>query len=210
MTGRIDLTIAQGRVLDFVVRFVERTGKFPTASEVARGLAFSSLNAVYEQFKRLEDKGYLDPTKESGWRRYALTERATEDGERYPLFGRIPAGPTWYAEDVDVEWISGLDDLFPSAQSGDYFVTVDGDSMIDAGLEPGMLILMRPNIPPRPRDICAVWVEGSGGTLKRVVPDGEFIRLVPENPDYEEQLWEAEQVIIQGVLQAALSITHFH
>jgi SOS-response transcriptional repressor LexA len=56
----------------------------------------------------------------------------------------------------------------------------------------------------RQGDICAVWVEGSGGTLKRVFREGATVRLVPENDAYEEAKHPADQVRVQGRLMAAV------
>lgn len=206
-----ELTPAQQRVLDYIVGFSRRHGgRFPRGSQIANEFGFTSSSSAYEHLLVLQRKGYIAAPKEGGWRRYRLTDKATSRPRGLPLLGSIPAGPTWYAEDVEAEWISGIDDLFPNAKAGDFLLTVDGDSMIGAGLESGMLALLRPNIVPAPRAICAVWVEGDGGTLKRVVPDGDVVRLVPENADFTERIVGAEDVIVQGVLQSALSITHFN
>ena len=81
--------------------------------------------------------------------------------------------------------------------------------MLDAGLEEGMTVLMRPVTEVKPGSICAVWVDGEGGTLKRVYADGEVVRLVPENQRYAAKTYPAGQIRIQGRLMAALGIRQF-
>ncbi len=209
MVSKLDLTDKQRDVLAYIVRIAERSGSPPSGRQIARHFGYSSPNAAFSHLRALERKGFLRNTGDA-WNCYAPTEAALDvKPSGLPHFGAIPAGPTWYAEDIEAEWISGIDDLFPNAEPGDFLLTVDGDSMIGAGLEPGMLALMRPNIVPKPRAICAVWVDGDGGTLKRVVPDGDVVHLIPENPDYKERVVGADGVVVQGVLQSALSITHF-
>ena len=206
-----ELTLAQQRVLDYIVGFSERNGgRFPRGSQIANEFGFSSSSSAYEHLLVLERKGYVAAPKEGGWRRYALTEKAAGRRRGLPLAGSIPAGPTWYGEDAEVEWLKHVTDLFPHTQPGDYLLSVDGDSMTGAGLHSGMLALMRPDIVPRPGAICAVWVAGDGGTLKRVYADGEYVRLVPENPQYEERRVGAEEVSIQGVLLSAVSVTNYN
>ncbi len=206
-----ELTPAQQRVLNYIVAFCERNnGRFPRGSQIAHEFGFTSSSSAYEHLLMLERKGYISAPKEGGWRRYSLTDKAKEVGRGLPLAGSIPAGPTWYAEDPDVEWLEHITDLFPDTKPGDYLLAVDGDSMVEAGLHSGMLALMRPRINPQPGDICAVWVAGDGGTLKRVYPEGDFVRLVPENPSYDERLVSAEDVSIQGVLRSAVSATHYN
>jgi repressor LexA len=111
--------------------------------------------------------------------------------------------------DDDTDYLQKLDDLVPSLKAGDYLLTVEGDSMIDAGLEAGQYVVLRPGIKPENGDICAVWIEGEGGTLKRVYAGKDNVLLVPENSRYQPREYPAEQVRIQGVLVAALGIRTF-
>ena len=54
--------------------------------------------------------------------------------------------------------------------------------------------------------MCSVYVEGEGNTLKHVVDEGEFVRLVARNADYPDQRVLTSSVAVQGVLVAALAI----
>jgi repressor LexA len=205
------LTPAQARVLDYVTGVVVERGGFPSGPRIARRLGFRNSATAYEHLERLAAKGYLTVSRSEGggWRRYHLSERAlARAGTVLPRLGRIPAGPL---TDIDADLdsvVSGVEDILP-ARAGDYLLEVDGDSMEGAGLLPGMLLLIRPEAEPAPGEICAVWVDGEGGTLKRVWVEGEEVRLVPENPAYTERRVPAESVRIQGVLIAALDVRRF-
>jgi len=127
-------------------------------------------------------------------------------GMAYMNLGTISAGmPTEPFGDTG-GWQLRIEDLVPEIADGDFFLTVEGDSMIGAGLEHGQYLVMRPNVPPQEGDVCAVWVEGYGSTLKKVYREGDVVRLVPANPDYDQIIVPAERVRIQGVLIAALAI----
>ncbi len=102
-----------------------------------------------------------------------------------------------------------IEDLVPGIRPGDYFLVVDGDSMRDAGLLHGQHVVIRPGILPRNGDICAVWVDGLGNTLKKVYFTEETVTLVPANPNYQPMDLPADQVRIQGVLVAALAVRSF-
>ena len=79
-----------------------------------------------------------------------------------------------------------------------------------AGLQPGQYVVIRPEKTPVEGSICAVWIDGEGGTLKRVYSAGEgMVRLVPANPNYAPHTYPAEKVRIQGVLVAAVAVQEF-
>lgn len=207
-----ELTKTQRRIFDFLVSFQETYGRTPSGPEIAGEFDYSDHSTVYQHLRAIAKKGYLD-IEQTGRRRplrIVLTDKAERLlGRGWPLFGSIPAGPvsTVLAEDVDT--VEGIEDFFPMIRGGDYFLTVEGDSMIGVGLEEGMTLLMRPVTDVKPGMICAVWVEGEGGTLKRVYADGEVVRLVPENDRYPPRTYAAEQVRVQGRLVAAMGIRRF-
>ncbi len=208
-TSNLQLTVKQRQVLEFVLSFRERNGRTPSGPEIAEHFGYRDASPAYQHLELIARKGYVE-IRQSGKRRpleITLTERGEQLFEQaWPHFGTIPAGPvsTVLAEDADR--IRGVEDLLPMIRQGDYFLTVEGDSMIEAGLEEGMTVLVRPTADIREGAICAVWVEGEGGTLKRVYHEGETIRLVPENARYAEKRHPADQVRIQGVVVAAMEL----
>lgn len=132
-----------------------------------------------------------------------------EAGEAFILHGAIPAGPARERFGDLRDEGARIEDLVPGIRPGDYFLVVDGDSMRDAGLLHGQHVVIRPGIVPRNGDICAVWVDGLGNTLKKVYCSDETVTLVPANPHYQPVELPADQVRIQGVLVAALAVRSF-
>ena len=207
-------TEKQRAVLEFLWSFQQRMGRTPTGPEIATHFRFRDASSAYQHLRLLAAKGCLEIVR-SG-RKTPLAVRLTDLAKNllqvsYPLFGTIPAGPLEMVM-VDADRaVSSIEDLIPDLKPGDYFLTVEGDSMIDAGLIPGMLVVIRPSARPKTGDICAVWVEGEGNTLKRIAfgPDSTVI-LEPANSRYEPMTLSPEVVRVQGVLVASLSVNSPH
>lgn len=211
-----ELTDRQKQVLQFTLSFQEDRGRTPTGPEIASHFGYQDPSSAYQHLRLIEKKGYLEITQPK--KRGALQLIPTEAAERvaqmdWPAFGTIPAGPVSEVSPDDADSVNAVEDLLPMIRPGDYFLTVSGDSMKEAGLEEGMTLLMRPTEAPAddvaPGDICAVWVDGDGGTLKRVFFENGRVRLVPENEAYEERTYPVERVRVQGMLVAALSVLRF-
>ena len=198
--------------LEFLWSFQERMGRTPTGPEIARHFGGGDASSSYQHLRLLAQKGYLEITR-SG-RRTPLAVRLTDLARNllqasYPLLGSVPAGPLEEVVTAADKGIRTIEDLIPELKPGDYFLTVEGDSMVDAGLRPGDLIILRSGTTPNNGDICAVWVEGQGNTLKRIVLEGDgTITLQPANPRYQPQTYPPEMVRIQGELVASLSVKY--
>lgn len=206
-----DLTSTQQKILEHVLWYREEYGRTPSGPEIADQFGYSNPSTAYEHLRRIEKKGFLDI--EQPQNRSTLNVKPTEKSRRFfepglPLLGAIPAGPVIdVAEDEDGEHIGSLQDLLPMMEPGDYLLEVDGDSMVDVGIREGMTVLMRPGEKPSPGDICAVWVDGDGGTLKRVYHGDKTVRLMPENDEYDPMEVDTDRVRIQGVLVATVDIS---
>jgi repressor LexA len=206
------LTARQKEVLDFIISFQEETGRPPTGPEIATHFGFKDHSSAYQHIKLLEKKGYVEflqlgRGRPTGIRLGAIAQEMLEP--TWPLLGGIPAGPL---SEVLVEGnrkVRHLQDLIPDLQPGDYLLVVSGDSMIEAGLHSGSYVVVRPKLQPRQGDICAVWVDGEGGTLKQVYFENNQVKLCPANRAYQPKTYNADQVRIQGVLVASFAVQSF-
>ena len=170
---------------------------------------------AYRYIDKLEEQGYLETVRlgRGAPVNVALTDEARKLLQPHRLFrGEIVAGDPLEGEEYRLSLlrIHDLADIFPEARDGDYLLTVIGESMTGAGIYPGQYALLRPGLPPQNGNICAVWVKSEGGgTLKRIFFEENAIRLVPENPDFEERTYPLEDVVIQGVLLSTLAVKRF-
>jgi repressor LexA len=139
-----------------------------------------------------------------------LTSRARHFlAVEWPVLGTIPAGDLTEVLDDDAETVRRLEDLVPVLKHGDYFLRVSGDSMIDVGINPGHLVILRPSLQPKNGDIAATWVEGEGATLKFVFIEGGNVRLQPANKKYTARTYPLDQVRFQGVLVGKVDVQIF-
>jgi repressor LexA len=193
-TAPESLTERQKDVLSFIIESVEREGYPPTIREIGDELGIKSTNGVNDHLKALEKKGYLE--RQTGKSRALRplrhpdgtpTDEAqpddqgidTEDVHQVPEVGRIAAGsPIEAVENVDRHLHVGAGML---GQRDDIFaLTVQGESMIEAGIHDGDTIFVRPEQTANTGDIVAVRMDGRA-TVKRWYPEDDRIRLEPEN-----------------------------
>ncbi len=172
------LTSRQQQVLDLVRQHIEQTGYPPTRADIARELGFRSANAAEEHLKALARKGAIEMIAGAS-RGIRLPESAG-----IPIVGRVAAGNPVLAEQNIEEYC----DLSPSffKPRADYFLVVQGDSMIEAGILDGDLLAVHSTRVASNGDIVVARIEEEV-TVKRLRRTGQkhVVELLPENPDYK-------------------------
>jgi repressor LexA len=123
-----------------------------------------------------------------------------------PVLGAIPAGPL--AEAVEqADDVRNPGDLLPW-RDGDFLLRVRGDSMEGDGILDGDLVLLRPELSPRPGEIAAVLIgDNHETTLKHVHVEGETLTLRASNPRYADRTVPADSVRIAGVFRGLVRQT---
>jgi repressor LexA len=175
------LTAKQRRVLDFIAGRIQRNGAPPTIREIGKRFGMSSTNSVRDVLTALVKKGCI--------RRKPLVSRGIELVEDWassfvsvPVVGRIAAGlPITAVENL--EGNVAVDSSFVSGE-GVFSLRVVGDSMKEAGIFDGDMVLVRQQSTAQKGEIV-VAVIGDEATVKRYYPEGKKVRLEPANPDFE-------------------------
>jgi repressor LexA len=190
------LSDRQKRILDFIQRFSADNGYPPSIREIGEAAGISSTSVVNYNLNRLVDEGYLtrDQNVSRGLR---LTEKLGTLAERLssvvrvPLVGRIFASQPVPLPGTDSavfgadEAIEITRDLLPSEQ-GLFALQVKGDSMIDAMVNDGDIVVMSRADDWRNGDMVAVWLlDREETTLKKIYREGSRLRLQPANPTME-------------------------
>ncbi len=190
-----DLTLKQRAILDFIVQTVETRGFPPAVREICEAVGLSSPSTVHAHLGSLEDRGYIrrDPTKPRAidvrWGRQAPVPAPIEDRSvtDLPIYGSIAAGPTSLAEQ-NLEGTLPFPKDFIS-DTNHFVLTVKGESMIDAGILDGDLVVIRTQSDASNGDIVAAQILGETGeaeaTIKRFRREGSRILLVPANPNMQ-------------------------
>ena len=178
---RPGLTERQRRVLEYIEELITQRGHAPTIREIGEKFGISSTNGVRTHLTALVRKGYL---KKSNFisRGLELTRDLSAGISRVPLVGSVPAGtPIDAVENVEGE--IALDRSF--VPNGEMFsLTVSGDSMKGAGIHDGDMVVVRKQVVAQKGDIVVAVIDGEA-TVKRYYPEGQRIRLQPENDDFE-------------------------
>ena len=175
------LTKKQKLILDRIRDFRRRNGYFPTMREIAAFSGLSSPATVQAYLKRLHGRGALLRRGRS----WDLAAEPPAGGERLavPLVGMVPAGPA-------LEMFESLGDevVLPEwlAEKGGDVVAfrVQGQSMKDAYIQDGDLVLIRRSEKADPGQMVVARLADGSITLKRLKRDRDAYVLVPENPEY--------------------------
>jgi repressor LexA len=187
------LTARQQEIFDFLVDYVARLGYPPTVREIGEAVGLASPSTVHAHLANLERAGLLrrDPTKPralellGGSRKRAAAE--TPGVERLPLVGEIAAGGPLLAEE-NVEEHVAIPDLLAHG-GADFLLRVKGDSMVDAGILEGDLVVVRRQDTARNGEIVVALAgddeSTDEATVKRFFREDGRIRLQPENDALE-------------------------
>ncbi len=194
---RGDLTKRQHEILLFIFRSIERQGFPPTLREIGAEFAIKSTNGVNDHIKALVRKGYIErmgkmsraiiPTQKA--RNLTKTTGPAEvlpallpksELLQIPLLGRVAAGEPILAEETASDSVYVDSFLIGGTSKRVFALRVSGDSMIDAGILDGDYIFVKKQLNAERGQIVVVMIEGEA-TLKRYYPEGDRIRLQPEN-----------------------------
>lgn len=187
------LTALEHRILSFIQNHFAHHDQGPTLTEIGAGVGVQSKGTVHRYVQSLTDKGYLN--HQGGWRAIRLADPG--ESNRLPLLGRIAAGRP--IEAIPDQTEIDLNALFVGPRR--YVLKVAGDSMVEAGILDGDLVIIERREPARDGDIVVALIDTDEVTIKRLKqhPDG-LIELIPENRSMHPLIYFAERVQIQGVL----------
>ena len=193
------LTTAQQELYDWLSEYIGEHRHSPSIRQMMEAMGLRSPAPIQSRLRHLQQKGWIT-WKEGQARTLQLLGYALGGG--IPVLGAVAAGGLVETFD-DVEERLELEPVL--ATRGLFALTVNGDSMVDAHIADGDVVLMEPvKEPSRLREgtIVSALVPGSGTTLKHFHRDGRQVRLEAANPAYEPILVDADQVAIQGKLVA--------
>ncbi len=198
MENSMELTEKQQRFFSYLTDRIAEDGRVPSLREAARDLGVSH-TAVAQLMLQLERKGVVE--REG---RYGRTVRLFPDsrgttkglGRELPVIGRISAGLPMYAQQ---EW-EGTVVVDPSIFRGEnlFCLRIRGESMRDAGIFDGDLVVCEPRQYAENGEIVAVLVKGEEATVKRFFLYADHIELRPENSEYPVMCYPFSEVLVQG------------
>jgi repressor LexA len=185
------LTGRQQEIWDFLVEYVDARGYPPTVREIGEAVGLASPSTVHAHLANLERAGLLkrDPTKPRalelvGRERMDAVPAAVNEMPRLPLVGQIAAGGPLLAEENIEDHVA-----VPERLRGDFILRVKGESMVDAGILDGDLLVVQRTQDARNGDIVVALAgddeTADEATVKRFFREDGRVRLQPENASME-------------------------
>ena len=185
----LNLTAQQIKVFDVIKESLQSNGYPPTRAEIAKILDFKSVNAAESHIKALVKKGVIEKVPGS-----SRGIKLVEEISGIPLIGSVAAGsPITAYENVEKTIHSN-----PLNKSVDFFLRVQGESMIDAGILDNDLVGVRKTKNAENGEIVVARLEDEV-TLKRFKKESSGIRLVAENKSFSDiRVDETSNFSIEG------------
>lgn len=182
------LSSRQQAILDYIQQNVQDKGYPPSVREIGEAVGLASSSTVHGHLSRLEKKGYIrrDPTKPRAIEilKHKDGSKINSDTIMVPLVGKVTAGEPITA-------IENIEEYFPLPQKlagsdqATFLLTVQGDSMINAGILDGDYVVVRQQNTAENGDIVVAMTYDGEATVKRFFKERDHIRLQPENDRLE-------------------------
>ena len=192
------LTDAQNELYEWIKEYMKNFQHSPSIRQMMEAMGLKSPAPIQSRLKHLQEKGFIS------WQEgKARTLQIVDDlVEGIPILGSVAAGGlietfSDVKENLDISDVFSKKDVFA--------LTVNGDSMIDACIAHGDMVLMEPindSYSLRNGSIVSAMVPGLGTTLKYFFKRGDKIYLEAANPAYDPIILNLEEVIFQGKLLA--------
>ena len=199
-----DAPSTRSRILKFIGKFLDERGYAPTVRDIVRGCKISTPSVVQYHLNKLEDEGHIQRDPEV-FRSIQLVGRKREAVFEVPLLGSIAAGKPIPVPTAD-SWTSApeetlqLTDEVIRNRKGIYALRVKGNSLIDALISDGDIVLMQAaSTIEEEGEMAAVWLKTAQEvTIKKAYHEGDLIRLEPANREMEPMYFPPDEVEIQG------------
>lgn len=222
------LTAKQRDLLLYINTHMDGTDIAPSFEEMKNALGLKSKSGIHRLISALVERGYIErlphraralrilqlpedakiPEAANAVQHVNFSDNSIPKGamETIPLLGKIAAGTPIEAIRDDNNVVHIPAEL--SGRSETYALTVDGDSMVEAGIHDGDTVIIERCTNAPAGTIIVALVDGEEVTLKRLRYAGQKVVLEPENASYEPQILAPERVQIQGRLTGLMRTYH--
>ncbi len=208
MPPKKNLRPRQQQILDFIGQFLDENGIPPTVRDIQRGCSISSTSVVDYNLRLMERDGYLKRRSEVARGIELLDETGlpvANGAARVQIVGSIAAGqpiPAFSSEGVDSAAEFDIVEVRPDLKKRHgtlYALSVKGTSMIDALIDDGDVVVIKPTNTARNGEMVVAWLkEEEEATLKKFFREGDQIRLQPANSTMDPIYVPADNVEVKG------------
>ena len=187
------LNVQEKRVFDYLKEQIRQKGYPPSIREICAALNFKSTSSVHQYIARLAEKGYID---KGDLKTRAIKIVGDEPTISIPVIGKVAAGEPILAQENIEDYFSIGESFFSQSDlKNDTFVLrVQGESMINAGINNGDYIIVSKQNTARNGQIVVAMIDGNA-TVKTFYKEKEYVRLQPENDTMEPIIVKDVQII---------------
>ena len=184
---RHDLTPTQEEILNFITETIRKHDRSPTIREIGEKADISSTNGVRYHLSILEKLGYIKRSKGISrgieWLEHHVKTESARSTVEIPMVGRVAAGVPVLAEE-NIEGRIAVDEMIARDEEC-FALRVNGDSMKNAGIISGDVVIVSPQPEAKNGDIVVAML-GDEATVKTYAASKGKVVLRPENPDYDD------------------------
>ncbi len=193
------LSKRQQDILDFIKVEVKQKGYPPSVREIGEAVGLASSSTVHGHLARLEKKGYIrrDPTKPRAIEVLGLDETIDiprQHTVNVPVIGKVTAGQPITAIE-NVEEYFPLPEQFAQDEEHTFILVIEGDSMIEAGIYNGDMVIVKQQPTANNGDIVVAMTDEAEATVKRFFKESNYFRLQPENSSMEPIILDSVSIL---------------
>lgn len=213
------LTEKQYNLLMYINKVNRETGQCPSFDEMKDAIGLKSKSGIHALISSLEERNFirklphkaraLEVIRLPRFKPQAILdeekkrEQALHNGSvQIPLYGKIAAGTPIEALANETETVSVPFDMVALGKY--YALTIEGNSMVDAGIMDGDTAIIRKQEQADNGKIVVALIDNNKATLKVLKKEGNIINLLPCNKEYNIQTYTSDRVKIQGVLSGII------
>ena len=177
------LNAQEQRVLEYIKKQIKETGYPPSVREICAALGFKSTSSAHQYIWKKKKKGYID---KGDLKTRAIRVVGTESTISVPIVGKVAAGEPILATENIEDYMSIGESFFSkdSLKNDNFILKVQGESMIEAGINDGDYIIVSKQETARNGQIVVAMIDGEA-TVKTFYKEKDHIRLQPENSSME-------------------------
>ena len=173
------LNVQEKRVFDYLKEQIREKGYPPSIREICAALNFKSTSSVHQYIARLAEKGYID---KGDLKTRAIKIVGDEPTISIPIVGKVAAGEPILAQENIEDYFSIGESFFSQSdlKNETFVLKVQGESMINAGINNGDYIIVSKENTARNGQIVVAMIDGNA-TVKTFYKEKDYFRLQPEN-----------------------------
>ncbi len=181
------------KVFEYIKKQIKDTGYPPSVREICAAVGFKSTSSAHQYIWRLAEKGYID---KGDLKTRAIRIVGNESTISVPIVGKVAAGEPILATENIEDYMSIGESFFSkdALQNDNFILKVQGESMIEAGINDGDYIIVSKQNSARNGQIVVAMIEGEA-TVKTFYKEKDYVRLQPENSTMEPIIVKDVQIL---------------